>query len=171
METKLRMDFFVDKPNRRIHVKREFAAPLATVWQAWTDSKWLDQWWAPKPWKARTQSMDFAEGGRWLYAMVGPEGEEHWSIADYKSIEPQQSFTGDDAFTDADGNINTDMPQTNWQVNFNQSGEHTLVDITLSYDKLEDLEGILEMGFQDGFIMGLGNLDELLEKNNADFPN
>ncbi|HYG14458.1 MAG TPA: SRPBCC domain-containing protein, partial [Bacteroidia bacterium] len=77
MKNNLLMDFNVDKANRKIKVTREFAAPLSQVWEAWTNSQVLDQWWAPKPWKAKTKTMNFTEGGYWLYAMVGPEGEEH----------------------------------------------------------------------------------------------
>lgn len=63
-----------DAANKKLIVVREFDAPLAEVWKAWTDSSILDQWWAPKPWKAKTKTMDFREGGTWLYSMVGPDG-------------------------------------------------------------------------------------------------
>ncbi|WP_245957549.1 SRPBCC family protein [Chitinophaga flava] len=99
----LAFDFSVNKENKTITIKREFAAERPLVWDAYTKSELLDQWWAPKPWKARTQSMDFREGGRWLYAMVGPAGEEHWAVADYQTIIKHQQFIGVDAFTDADG--------------------------------------------------------------------
>jgi len=46
----LLMKFSVDKENNKIKVKREFAAPVAKVWAAWTEGHLLDQWWAPKPW-------------------------------------------------------------------------------------------------------------------------
>lgn len=164
MNANLLFDFTVDKENKKINVKREFAAPLKNVWAAWTQSELLDQWWAPKPWKAKTKSMDFSEGGRWIYAMVGPNGEEHWAIADYKSIEPQKSFSVHDAFSDSDGNINTEMPRSNWTNSFTADGENTLVNISIKYDKVEDLEQYIEMGFKEGFTMGLQNLDELLAK-------
>ena len=164
MKSNLVMDFSVDRENSKINVKREFAAPLARVWAAWTQPELLDQWWAPKPWKARTKSMDFTEGGRWLYAMVGPEGEEHWSFAEYKKIIPQKSFTGLDGFSDSEGNINTDLPSAEWQTNFSASEDHTMVDISITYENLADLEQFLQMGFKEGFTMGLENLDELLEK-------
>ncbi|MDZ7624970.1 MAG: SRPBCC domain-containing protein [Ignavibacteriaceae bacterium] len=61
------MDFIVDKQNNKVKVTREFAAPLSKVWAAWTQSELLDQWWAPKPWKAKTKEMEFKEGGHWLY--------------------------------------------------------------------------------------------------------
>jgi uncharacterized protein YndB with AHSA1/START domain len=57
MSMNLMMDFVVDKSNNIITVKREFAAELPLVWDAYTKSEILDQWWAPKPWKARTKTM------------------------------------------------------------------------------------------------------------------
>ena len=90
-----------DEANKKLFVVREFEAPVDLVWKAWTDSKLLDKWWAPKPWKARTKKMDFREGGHWLYAMVGPEGQEHWAPANYETIQVQKKFTGLDAFADS----------------------------------------------------------------------
>jgi uncharacterized protein YndB with AHSA1/START domain len=43
------MNFTVDKANKKINVEREFAAPLESVWAAWTKAELLDQWCAPKP--------------------------------------------------------------------------------------------------------------------------
>lgn len=158
----LMMDFVVDKSNNTITVKREFAAELPLVWDAYTKSEILDLWWAPKPWKARTKTMDFREGGHWLYAMVGPNGEEHWAIAQYKHIKPQQSFVSVDAFTNAEGVINTNMPQSTWNLNFKAMGEHSVVDIVIQYQDIEHLEMIIKMGFKEGLGMGMQNLDELL---------
>lgn len=162
MKSNLAVDFSVDKDNRTITIKREFAAERALVWDAYTKAEILDQWWAPKPWKTRTKSMDFRDGGTWLYAMVGPKGEEHWSIVDYTKIDPKQSFSGLDAFTDSDGNINKEMPRSAWEVSFDEKGDHTHVKIIVSYDDLAQLEATLEMGFREGLLAAMENLDELL---------
>jgi uncharacterized protein YndB with AHSA1/START domain len=162
MKSDLLMDFVVDKAGNRIKVKREFAAPVSSVWRAWTEKELLDQWWAPKPWKAKTKEMDFREGGHWLYAMLGPEGEEMWSRADFLTVRPKQSFEGLDAFCDAEGKINKDFPQAKWLVEFHDSGDSTIVHIEIKYDKPEDLEKYIEMGFKEGFTMGMENLDELI---------
>ena len=164
MNSSLLMDFSVDKENNKISVKREFAAPVAMVWSAWTESEILDQWWAPKPWKAQTKTMDFREGGHWLYAMVGPEGEEHWARADYRSITPQKSFSAQDAFCDAEGNVNTEWPRSRWNNEFSESSGVTRVQIEITFDKLADLEKNMQMGFKDGFTAALENLDEVLSK-------
>jgi len=164
MKSSLIMNFNVDKANKKIKVEREFAAPLKTVWAAWTQAKWLDQWWAPKPWKAETKSLDFKVDGRWLYAMVGPDGTTQWSFADYKSIEPQKSFSLEDGFCDENGKLQADSPQSSWTNTFREIDGTTTVFIEIKFDKVEDLEKIIEMGFKEGFTMGLNNLDDLLAK-------
>jgi len=157
------MNFNVDKENNKIQVIREFAAPVSRVWKAWTQQELLDQWWAPKPWTAQTKEMDFREGGKWIYAMVSPEGEKHWARTDFQSVKTLVSFTGLDAFVDEKGNKNTGLPESTWKVEFDESSiTTTLVSVEIEYDSSEDLEKILEMGFIEGFSAALQNLDELL---------
>jgi uncharacterized protein YndB with AHSA1/START domain len=162
MNTQEAFDFLVDKAAKQITIKRIFAAERPLVWDAYTKSELLDQWWAPKPWKARTKSMDFRDGGQWHYAMVGPEGEEHWAVASYKNINAPERFTGLDAFTDAAGNVNKDMPQSKWEVTFTDKGPETLVEFVISYDDLAQLEATIKMGFREGMTIAMEGLDELL---------
>ncbi len=162
MNNNLTMDFSINKENHTITVKREFAAPLSLVWKAFTTSEILDQWWAPKPWKANTKSMDFKEGGQWLYAMVGPKGEEHWSLSKYLSIKNEEEYTATDGFSDTDGNINKEMPQSKWKVNFSSLEKNTLVICKITFNEVAQLESTLAMGFNEGFAMGLSNLDVYL---------
>ena len=163
MKTNLLMNFTVDKENSTVNVKREFRAPIANVWAAWTEAEILDKWWAPAPWKSRTKSMEFKEGGRRLYAMVGPEGEEHWGIADYTSIIPKTNFKYLDAFSDSEGNLNEDFPRSDWNVTFTEQGSATFVDVAIKHDKLSDLEMIIEMGFKEGFTIAMEGLDAIFE--------
>lgn len=152
-----------DLANKKIKVSREFDAPVEKVWRAWTESELLDQWWAPKPWKANTQSMDFRNGGTWFYYMEGPDGSRHYCRADYSAIVPTKSYKGLDAFCDENGNINTEFPRMNWDVEFTRSGTGTKVEVEISFASVEDLEKIIEMGFKEGFAAAHTNLDELLE--------
>lgn len=153
-----------DLANKKLVVTRRFNAPVEQVWKAWTESELLDQWWAPKPWKARTKHMDFREGGFWLYAMHGPDGTSIWSRADYQKIVPQQSFTAQDSFCDEEGTPTQDFPSMHWVNEFSQTSEGTKVKVTISFDSEADLEKILEMGFKEGFTAAHNNLDELLQK-------
>jgi len=162
MSNKTDYDFSVDKEKKKIIVKRTFAAELPLVWDAYTKSEILDQWWAPKPWKTKTKSMDFREGGRWIYAMVGPKGEEHWCVANYDLIQFQKKFRGKDGFSDSEGNVNKEMPESTWEVTFTSKGDRTAVELNISYPDLAQLEATIQMGFREGLAMGMENLDELL---------
>lgn len=163
MTTNKEVSFKKDMANRKILVVREFDAPLHHVWRAWTESELLDMWWAPKPWKAKTKSMDFREGGSWLYCMIGPDGEQAWSRADYKSIVNNKSYTGVDCFCDENGNINNDFPSMHWKCDFSETNSGTKVTVEITFANEADFGKILEMGFEQGFTAALGNLDELLE--------
>lgn len=167
MNPNLKFDFTVNKENNTVNVNREFAANLELVWEAWTNPEILDQWWAPKPYQTRTKSMDFREGGMWLYEMYNTESENqqecHWCKNDYHKIEHQKMFAGLDAFCDENGTVNTEMPRTLWTNEFNEQEEKTLVTITAKYDSLADLEKIIEMGFKEGFTMAMENLDQYIE--------
>lgn len=163
MKTALLFDFTVNKTNSTVNVKREFAANLDLVWEAWTNPEILDQWWAPKPYKTETKSMDFREGGVWLYSMVGPNNERHWCKAEYKTIEHQKNYSYTDNFCDEHGNVGDNFPNSFWTNVFNEHQETTTVNITIKYESLEALEKVIEMGFKEGFTMAMQNLDQYIE--------
>lgn len=163
MSKAILFNFRIDKANYQIEVDRSFNAPIDLVWSAWTEAEILDQWWAPNPWRAETKHMDFREGGYWLYAMVNPEGEKHWSRVDYISIRPKKYFAAIDGFADEEGNPTTALPRNKWENNFTNQGEQTLVNILLTFNSLSDLETIIHMGFKEGFTAGLSNLDQYVE--------
>lgn len=162
MKTNLQFDFSVDKENNTITVVREFAAPLEKVWAAWTTADMLNKWWAPKPYVCETKNLDFKPGGYWLYSMKGPGGDVHWSRADYKSVEPMNSYSQVNTFCDENGVINESIGSSQWTHTFTANGDHTIVNIHIKYNDLSTLERMLEMGFQGGFTMGLANLDKVL---------
>ncbi|MBX2949829.1 MAG: SRPBCC domain-containing protein [Crocinitomicaceae bacterium] len=165
MKSSLLFSFSVDKENNTIYVKRAFNAGLQLVWDAWTKAEILDQWWAPKPYRAETKSLDFRVGGTWLYAMVSPENEKHWAKADYTAIQPNQSIYWVDAFCDENGVESPGKPRSVWENQFTEDTGITTVSITLKHDSLADLELMIEMGFKEGFTMGLQNLEDLLNQS------
>ena len=160
--TKRETVFSKDLQNKKLTVVREFDAPLERVWEAWTKSEILDQWWAPKPYKTETKKMDFREGGFWLYLMKGPEDEGSWCIENYKTIESKKRIVNSVAFSDEEGNPNTDFPIMNWDKEFSGTDNVSKVNIEITFDKEADMETLMQMGFQEGFTAGLDNLDDYL---------
>jgi uncharacterized protein YndB with AHSA1/START domain len=161
MESKSKTEFVKDLPNKKVTIIRVFDAPLENVWRAWTESDLLDQWWAPKPFSAKTKFMDFKVGGRRFYAMVSPEGQEHWSIQKYTSINPKTNFKMYNTFADKDEN--PQLPGSDWDVNFSEQNGTTKVCVIITNEFLDRMKKMIEMDFEAGFTSALGNLDELLQ--------
>ncbi len=154
--------FDVQRDRRTITVTRSFSARLDPIWSAWTRAEILCQWWAPKPYVCVIKSLDFREGGRWLYYMQGPQGDRHWCCFDYETIRPKSYFSGNDAFCDEQGVANAIKPRVRWEAHFQQQEESTIVRVVLHFATSEDLEQLVRMGFKEGFTLGLDQLDVLL---------
>lgn len=162
MKNSLFFDFNVNKENNTLTIKREFNADRQLVWDCYTKSEFLDQWFAPRPLTTKTKSMNFSEGGHWIYAMVEPEGTEYWGRTDYLKIQPIDFYTSLDGFCDSEGNLNPDLPRANWQVTFSDVGQNAMVETIVTYKSLADLETVIKMGMKDGLISTLERLDDLL---------
>lgn len=160
MNANLLFEFTVDKAKKTVFIIREFEAELSLVWDAFTKQELLEQWVAPKPWTCKTKYMDFKVGGKRLYAMVSPEGEERWAIQEYTSITPKTNFKMHNAFADKDGN--PELPGSEWDFSFSEQNGRTTVHITIYNESLARMEKMIEMGFAEGFTATLNNLEKLL---------
>ena len=88
----------------RMIVTRTFDAPRELVWKAWTDPHYVMQWWGPKGFTSPVCKMDFRVGGKFLYCMKSPEGQELWNAGEYHEIVPHEKIVSSMYFADAEGN-------------------------------------------------------------------
>jgi len=89
---------------QRMMIVRIFDAPREVVWKAWTEPKYVAQWWGPKGFTAPVCKMDFRVGGKSLYCMRSPDGQEFWSAVEYVEIVPYEKIVSLMYFADAQGN-------------------------------------------------------------------
>ncbi len=146
----------------QLTVTRTFDAEIDIVWRAWTEAELLDQWWAPSPWKSKTKEMNFEPNGKRLYAMVGPEGEEHWGLTTYMTINMPTIFSGSDAFCDNEGVINKEFPVATFTNKFQGNTKTTTVTVITEYASEEHLNQVIQMGMKEGLEMAYENLDKVL---------
>ncbi len=88
----------------RMVVTRVFDAPRELVWKAWTDPKYVMQWWGPKGFTAPFCEMDFRVGGKFLYCMRAPDGQEFWNGGEYHEIVLHEKIVLSMYFSDSKGN-------------------------------------------------------------------
>mgnify|MGYP000847427179 FL=1 len=89
----------------RLFIQRIFAASRDRVWKAWTDPDLIAQWWGPAGFTAPVIEVDLREGGRYLFSMRSPVGQEFWSTGVYREIVPMERLVYTDSFADAEGNV------------------------------------------------------------------
>ncbi len=98
-------------PGREILITRVFDAPRELVFKAWTDPGMLMRWWGPKSFTAPHCAIDLRVGGKYLFCMRSPEGQDYWSTGVYREIVPPERLVMTDSFADADGNV---VPATHY---------------------------------------------------------
>jgi uncharacterized protein YndB with AHSA1/START domain len=97
----------------RMVVTRVFDAPRELVWKAWTDPKYVMQWWGPKGWTSPACEIDFRVGGKFLCCMRSPDGQEGWNAGEYHEIVPYEKIVSSMYFSDSKGNrIDPEQPGT-----------------------------------------------------------
>lgn len=94
-------------PNE-ITISRVFDAPRELVWKAWTDPEMIKKWWGPEGFSAPSIKVDLRVGGKYIFAMRGPQGspwdKDMYSAGIYKEIIPMEKIVATDFFSDKDGN-------------------------------------------------------------------
>ena|ERR1700744_24089 len=155
--------FEADVAAKKIRIIREFNAPIEKVWRAWTEPDLIEKWIAPKPWTAKTKISDFTVGGIFLYAMVSPEGQQHWVYSEYTAIEHGSAISVTGMFCDGDGNPLPDAPKSYKDTTFSViDGNRTKVDSLITFEDENTIKWFVEGGFKEGTVASLSNLDELL---------
>jgi uncharacterized protein YndB with AHSA1/START domain len=86
-------------------ITRIFDAPRELVWKVWTEPKYIKRWWGPKDFTSPVIKNDLRVGGRYLYSMRSPEGQEFWSTGVYREIVRPEKIVFTDSFSDAEGNV------------------------------------------------------------------
>jgi uncharacterized protein YndB with AHSA1/START domain len=88
----------------RMTITRVFDAPRELVWKAWTDPKYVAQWWGPKGFTTPVCTIDFRVGGKALLCMKSPDGQECYNGIEYIEIVPYEKIVSLMYFADAQGN-------------------------------------------------------------------
>lgn len=145
----------------------EFTAPVERVWQLWRDPRQLERWWGPPTWPATFDTHEFVAGGRSTYYMTGPDGEKvhgWWGIT---AVDEPSRFEFDDGFADDAGNPTGEAGVTHAVVTLERAGAVTRMTMVSSFESVEQLETLVNMGMEEGLREAVGQIDEILAETHA----
>jgi len=86
-------------------ITRVFDAPRELVWKAWTEPEHFEKWWGPKDFTAPVVKIDLRVGGKYLYCMRSPGGQDYWGTGVYRKIVGPELLVMTDSFADESGNV------------------------------------------------------------------
>ncbi|MEX1041083.1 MAG: SRPBCC family protein [Pirellulaceae bacterium] len=120
-----------NKPNE-IYIKRVYDAPVATVWDAWTDPEQVKHWWGPRGFTLTTYSKELKPGGIWHYTMHGPDGVDYPNWTVYHEVEPCAKLVYDH------GGNEDRPPLFRVTVLFSESDGKTTMEMTMALPTAEE---------------------------------
>jgi uncharacterized protein YndB with AHSA1/START domain len=135
-----------------------FDAPLDLVWKTWTDPKLIPRWWGPRIYATRVDTMDFRPGGTWRYVQTDADGKEFGFHGVYREIVPLQRIVDTFEFEGMPGHILVESAV------FEKVGNKTKVTQKSTFETVEDLEGMLASGMEEGAAETIERFAELLEE-------
>jgi uncharacterized protein YndB with AHSA1/START domain len=154
-----------DAEARTLIITARFDAPVARVWQVWSDPRQLERWWGPPGYPATVTEHDLAPGGRVSYYMTDPDGERHGGWFRVRAVDPPHELEFDAGMADADGNP---LPETEPGVIHvalsEPAGGGTQMTITSSWATDEAMQEDLAMGMDTGMRDAAGQIDEILRR-------
>lgn len=140
-----------------VMLTRIFDAPPELVFQAHTDPDLIPQWWGLRGNATVVEKMDVRPGGTWRFVQRDAEGNEFAFNGEYREVVPSQRLVNTFEFEGVPGHIILDTAV------FEElpDGRTKLIATSL-FETVEDRDGMLNSGMEDGSNESWDRLAELL---------
>ena len=141
-------------------IVRDFDAPRALVFKAWTDAKHLAQWWGPHGFTNPMCTVDVRPGGAIRIDMRAPDGTVFPMKGVFREIvEPERLVFTSTAFEDEKGNPQLEALNT---VTFAEHGGKTRLTLHAVVIRATPEVAAALAGMETGWTQSLERLAELL---------
>lgn len=140
----------------------DFAAPVSRLWDAYADPRQIERFWGPPSYPATFLRHDAAPGGRSVYKMTGPQGDESYGCWEWTDVTPHHSFDVIDWFADETGAPNTSLPATRMAFVFEETSDGSRLITTSRFDSVDQLNQLVEMGMLEGMKEAMSQIDTVL---------
>lgn len=146
--------------DRTIHITREFDAPIALVFEAFSQPEHIGKWWGPNGFSTTTKSMKFEIGGEWIFTMHGPDGTDYPNRVVYTEIKKPELLKYDHFAGYVDDGKEPHFKQT---ITFKEADGKTIVEMNLLFPTADLREEAAKFGAVEGGHQTLARLAEFLE--------
>ena len=142
--------------DREILITRELAAPRRLVFEAWTRPEHVARWWGPRGYTLEVCEIDLRPGGAWRFVQRAPDGSEYGFRGEYREIVPPERLAYTFEFDGMPGHVSLET------ITLEERDGRTMVTNRVLFDSVEDRDGMLASGMEQGMREKLDRLAELL---------
>ncbi len=143
--------------DREIQTSRVFDAPRPLVFEAHTQCKHLVHWWGRRGTTLSVCEIDLRPGGKWRFVMRKPDGDEYGFRGSYRQIQPPERLVYTFEFEGMPGHLAVET------LTFTEEEGKTRLTSTMLFDTVEDRDGMLQSGMEEGAAETMDRLAEYLK--------
>ncbi len=142
-------------------ITAEFDADAERIWQLWADPRQLERWWSPPSHSSTFTEHELTPGARTAYFMTGPDGSKHHGYWRIEEVDPPHHLRLKDDVLDAEGKPEDGGPSA-MTVTIAEADGTTTMTIQTHFADRPSMEQTIEMGFEQGMIETVNQVDPLL---------
>ncbi len=143
--------------DREIVMTREFDAPRELVFEAHSKCEHLTNWWGPRKYTLAVCELDFRPSGKYRFVHRGPDGvEEHGFRGEFREIVPPERIVWTFEYEGMPGHVSVDT------LTLEDLGGRTKLIAHSLFDSVEDRDGMLQSGMEEGAGESYDRLAELV---------
>jgi uncharacterized protein YndB with AHSA1/START domain len=148
--------------DREIVLSRVFDAPRALIFEALSKPEHISQWWGPRGASLGVVEMDFRPGGAWRFVSRDADGNEAGFRGEYREIVPPERVVQTFEFDGMPGHIS--LETLSLQELDGAHGGRTKMTVTSVFDSVDDRDGMLHSGMEQGASETYDRLAEFVRK-------
>ena len=138
-------------------ITREFGAPARLLFEAWSKPEHVMKWFGPKGWPLTLCEMDFRKGGKFRFAMTGPDGKQNTPFGgEYLEIVSDRKIVYDNAFEEPGA------PKMVVTVTFDEKAGKTTLTIHTLFESVAMRNEYVGVGMGEGYASALDQLAEVV---------
>lgn len=145
-------------------ITREFDAPRDLVFKAFTDPELFAQWIGPRGLSTNIESFEARDGGRWRYTQKDKDGNEFGFNGSFHEVTAPERVIQTFEYEQLPERGHVSLDSAIFE---ELSGGRTRVTDRSIFLTVEDRDGMLGSGMEEGMNESYERLDELLERIKA----
>ncbi|MES2773124.1 MAG: SRPBCC domain-containing protein [Bacteroidota bacterium] len=145
-----------------VRITRTFDAPVSLVFKAWTDAKWLADWWGPKGFSISVSELDVQPGGYFYIDMKAPDDSNFPMDGTFLEINRPGRLVFTSNPLDENRKPLFEMINT---ITFDKQGKKTVLNLLAVVTKSKPGMAQFIDGMDIGWKQSLERLDDLLSKH------